>query len=266
MPLINVIFENIELGKKSLNINDDNTFAELVTKYCKQNCISKKIIPNLHYIFNGNEISSSSSEKIEKLSIRNSSVIVVKTEGKNNMQRGRDDWRDGIIQGRGHFSFVSEEDRSFIFRALREKVSKRILNKLYSATEDGDTAQIFHQKCDNKGALFYLIQTNTNAVFGIYNSESITSENLTKTISTQMVVCPYRNFAELSNKTTATHHCFANQGPRFHCMQINAPFLSSDCVDITSCNDFSLPCYPSGGNSSIYRIKEFEVYSLEQIS
>lgn len=181
------------------------------------------------------------------------------------MQRGRDDWRDGIIQGRGHFSFVSEEDKNFIFKSLREKVSKAIKNKLYSATEDGDTAQSFHQRCDNKGALFYLIKTATDAVFGIYNSESITSENVTRTISTQMVVCPYKNFAELSNKTTATHHCFADQGPRFHCMQINAPFLSSNCVDITGCFDFTLPSYPSG-SSSTYRIKEFEVYSLEQIN
>ncbi len=264
MPEINVMFDHIELGKTSITINNDKTFSELASKYCKQKGISKKIIPNLKFIFNGNEISLSSVEKIEKLSIRNSSVIQVKTEKDNNIQRGKDDWRDGIIKGRGHFSFVSEKDKNFIFSSLREKVSKSIKNKLYSATEDGDTAQSFHQRCDNKGALFYLIKTTTDAVFGIYNSESITSENVTKNISTQMVVCPYKNFAELSNKTTATHHCFAGQGPRFHCMQINAPFLSSNCADITSCNDFNLPSYPSG-SSSTYRIKEFEVYSLEQI-
>jgi hypothetical protein len=265
MPEISIILDHIELGKTKIAINNDKTFAEMASKYCKQKGISKKIIPNLKFIFNGNEIPSSSVEKIEKLSIRNSSVIKVTTEKENNMQRGRDDWRDGIIQGRGHFSFVSEEDKNFIFKSLREKVSKAIKNKLYSATEDGDTAQSFHQRCDNKGALFYLIKTATDAVFGIYNSESITSENVTRTISTQMVVCPYKNFAELSNKTTATHHCFADQGPRFHCMQINAPFLSSNCVDITGCFDFTLPSYPSG-SSSTYRIKEFEVYSLEQIN
>ena len=251
MPEINVMFDHLELGKTSITINNDKIFSELAIKYCKQKGISKKIIPNLKFIFNGNEIPLSSAEKIEKLSIRNSSVIQVKTEKDNNMQRGRDDWKDGIIQGRGHFSFVSEKDKNFIFSSLREKVSKSIKNKLYSATEDGDTAQSFHQRCDNKGALFYLIKTSTDAVFGIYNSESITSENVTKTISTQMVVCPYKNFAE--------------QGPRFHCMQINAPFLSSNCVDITGCNDFNLPSYPSG-SSNTYRIKEFEVYSLEQIS
>lgn len=200
---------------------------------------------------------------MEKLSIRSSSIINVSTDTESNMERGIDDWRDGIIQRAGYFSFVSENDKNFIFDALK-KVSKKIKNKLYSAVEDGDTAQEFHKRCDNKGPLFYLIKTTTDVVFGIYNSESITSEGVTKTISTQMVVCPYKNFAKLSNKATATHHCFADQGPRFHCMQINAPFLSSNCVDISSCYDFDLTFYPSGNSS--YKIKEFEVYSLEGLS
>lgn len=265
MPEIKVFFDSIKLGKIGLNIKTDDTFSKLVDKYISYNCISKRMIPNLKYFFEGNEIPSSSKEKIENLSIHNSSIIHVKTEEENNMEKGKDDWRDGIIQGNGYFSFVSEDDRIFILKSLREKVSKKIKNKLYSAREDGDTAHIFHQKCDNKGALFYLIKTTSDAVFGIYISESITSENVIKTISTQMVICPYKKFAELSNKTNATHHCFADQGPRFHCMQINAPFLSSNCVDITGCYDFSLPSYPSGF-SSTYKIKEFEVYSLEQYS
>ena len=264
MAPIKVLLDSIKTGKTNVEIDNDKTFAQLVDKYRKQICLSVKLLNTLIFIFNGNVIPSTSQEKLEKLSIRNSSVIKVTTEEEQNMQRGRDDWRDGIIQGRGHFSFVTEEEKAFIFKALKEKVSKKIQNKLYSAVEDGDTAQIFHQRCDNKGPLFYLIKTKTDKVFGIYNSESITSEGITKNISTQMVVCPYKNFAILSNKVNATHHCFAQQGPRFHCMQINAPFLSSNCNDITSCNDFQLPCYPSG--SSTYQIRELEVYSLVEIS
>lgn len=87
MPEISIILDHIELGKTKIAINNDKTFAEMVSKYCKQKGISKKIIPNLKFIFNGNEIPSSSVEKIEKLSIRNSSVIKVTTEKENNMQR-----------------------------------------------------------------------------------------------------------------------------------------------------------------------------------
>lgn len=263
MPSISVIMSDVENGKTTLDIDNNKTFSDLVDKYCKKKCISKKKRNSLKFIFNGNEISSSNKEKLEKLYIRSSTVIQVTTEDEANMERGKDNWRDGIIQGDGHFSFVSEEEKLFIFKSLREKVSKKLKRKLYSAIEDGDTAKNFHQRCDNKGPLFYLIQTTSNAIFGIYISESITSEGLTKTNSQQMVICPYKNFAICSHNSNATYHCFADQGPRFHCMQINAPFLSSQCTDIQSCNDFTLPSYPSGSYN--YQIKKLEVYSLEAL-
>ena len=75
-----------------------------------------------------------------------------------------------------------------------------------------------------------------------------------------MVICPYKNFAVKSLNDKATYHCNSGSGPQFHCMQINAPFLSSSCTDINSCNDFNLPSYPSGNSS--YNIYELEVYSL----
>ena len=49
-----------------------------------------------------------------------------------------------------------------------------------------------------------------------------------------------------------------------HCMQLNTPFLSSNCIDIYSCDNFNLPSYPSGNSN--YQIKELEVYSLEDAS
>ena len=92
-------------------------------------------------------------------------------------------------------------------------------------------------------------------------SQSVSSEGVTKSDSLQMVICPYQNFAILSKNSNSTYHCYADKGALFHCMQINAPFLSSNCVDIKSCDNFELPCYPSGNYN--YKIKEFEVYSLE---
>ena len=78
-----------------------------------------------------------------------------------------------------------------------------------------------------------------------------------------MVISPANNFAMKSLNNNATYHCQSGQGPHFHCMQLNAPFLSSNCSDITSCSDFSLPAYPSGNSS--YQMKEFEVYCLKDL-
>lgn len=265
MVVITVYFIQRGRNNTRIEIGNEKPFAELVNRFFRLNgIISQKDKDSLRFIFEGLEISSY-DKKLHELYIRNSSQIRVTTATESNMETGRDNWRDGIIQGRGQFSFVSEEDKNYIFNALRENVSKKPKNRLYSATEDGDTARKYHEKCDNKGALFYLIKTTDDKVFGIYLSNSISSEGGTKTGSTQMVVCPYKKFAILSkNKNNATYYCCADKGALFHCMKINAPFLSSDCEDIISCNDFDLPYYPSG--SSIYRIKELEVYSLENSS
>ena len=71
-----------------------------------------------------------------------------------------------------------------------------------------------------------------------------------------MVIRPSNNFANFSLNNNATYHCYRDKGAHFHCMELRTPFLSTDCCDIQSCNDFDLPCYPSG--NSRYRIKELK--------
>ena len=113
-----------------------------------------------------------------------------------------------------------------------------------------------------KDKLLYVVVATNNSVFGIYVSKPIFSDGNTRTDSLQMVISPTHNFSTKSLNDKATYHSYSGKGPQFHCMQINAPFLTSSCTDIQSCSDFNLPCYPTG--NSTYQIKEFEVYSLAE--
>ena len=155
-------------------------------------------------------------------------------------------------------------EEKFIRDALGKNVKKEIKALLYSARKDGDDAQTFHSKCDNKGELLYLIKTTQDIVFAIYINRPLLSDGNSRTDSLQMVISPAHNFAIKSLSENATYHCNPNGGATFHCMQLNTPFLSSNCVDINSCNDFNLPCYPTGNSS--YQIKELEVYSLQDLN
>ena len=155
-------------------------------------------------------------------------------------------------------------EEKFIRDALGKNVKKEIKALLYSARKDGDDAQTFHSKCDNKGELLYLIKTTQDIVFAIYINRPLLSDGNSRTDSLQMVISPAHNFAIKSLSENATYHCNSNGGATFHCMQLNTPFLSSNCVDINSCNDFTLPCYPTGNSS--YQIKELEVYSLQDLN
>ena len=155
-------------------------------------------------------------------------------------------------------------EEKFIRDALGKNVKKEIKALLYSARKDGDDAQTFHSKCDNKGELLYLIKTTQDIVFAIYINRPLLSDGNSRTDSLQMVISPAHNFAIKSLSENATYHCNSNGGATFHCMQLNTPFLSSNCVDIQSCSDFNLPCYPTGNSS--YQIKELEVYSLQDLN
>ena len=263
MPELTLVI--IELGQKDLLLNFDSNLSinQLFNKIYKSKCISKKKTGNYDFLYNG-DIIQPSELPLKNISIKNLSQIEMKEKGNKEMEKGKDNWKDGIIDGTKSLVYNTIEEELFIRNSLKEKVSKKIKNKLYVASQDGDTAKSFHNKCDNKGPLLYLIKTTNNAVFAIYVSKPICSDGITRNDSTQMVICPYKKFAILSLDGNSTYHCNANNGALFHCMQLNTPFLSSNCVDIQSCSNFNLPSYPSGNSS--YQIKELEVYSLEDSS
>lgn len=151
--------------------------------------------------------------------------------------------------------------KNYFVDSLEKNLSKKIKSLLYSARKNGDDANTFHKMCDNKGELLYVIVTTNNAAFAIYVSKPLFSDNQTRNDSLQMIISPSHNFSIKSKNDRATYHCNSGQGAHFHCMEIRAPFLSSNCVDIQSCDNFDLPAYPSGNSS--YQIKELEVYALE---
>lgn len=166
-----------------------------------------------------------------------------------------------LIKEKDEFlNIVSYKDRMFFIDSLEKNVDKKIRKLLYNPRRDGDDANTFHKNCDNQGPLLYVVVATNNSVFGIYISKPISSDGNTRTDSLQMVISPTHNFSTKSLNNNATYHCVSGKGPQFHCMSINAPFLTTSCTDIQSCSDFELPCYPTGNSS--YQIKEFEVYSL----
>ena len=263
MPELKLIIK--ELGQKDLllNVDDNSSINQLFTKIYRCKCISKKKTGNYDIVYNG-DIIQPSELPLKNISIKNLSLIEIKEKGDKEMEKGKDNWKDGIIDGSKSLVYNTIDEELYIRDSLKQKVSKKIKNKLYVASQDGDTAEIFHSKCDNKGPLLYLIKTTNNVVFAIYVSKPICSDGITRNDSTQMVICPYKKFAILSLNGNSTYHCNADKGALFHCMQLNTPFLSSNCVDISSCDNFTLPSYPSGNYN--YQIKELEVYSLEDAS
>ena len=160
------------------------------------------------------------------------------------------------------FNFASPQEKNYIMNAIHKYLNKEIGVLLYSARKDGDDANNFHKRVDRNKDLLYVIKATNDITFAIYIDKPLLSDGNTRTDSLQMVISPANKFAIRSLNNNATYHCKSDIGAQFHCMQLNTPFLSSNCIDINSCSDFTLPAYPTGNSS--YQIKELEVYALKE--
>ena len=139
MPELKLIIT--ELGQKDLylNIDDNSSINQLFTKIYKSKCISKEKTGNYDFVYNG-DIIQPSELPLKNISIKNLSEIEIKEKGNKEMERGKDNWKDGIIDGSKSLVYNTIDEELFIRDSLKQKVSKKIKNKPYIASQDGDTA------------------------------------------------------------------------------------------------------------------------------
>ena len=67
---------------------------------------------------------------------------------------------------------MNENEVDFIHLAIKERLNKEVkgLKKLYQATIDGDSASVFHNKCDKATKTLVLIKSGNDKRFGEYTS------------------------------------------------------------------------------------------------
>lgn len=248
------VIRNEMISKKDMKVKVKTMTGKEIALYIKD---TDKIIDLKSQIKEKEKIAEDQQHLFldEKLLNDNSTVAENKLKESSNLYLMKLD--DEIL------NFASPQEKLFIVNALQKNLGKGIRVLLYSARKDGDDANTFHNKCDRNKDLLYLIKTTNGVVFAIYIDKPLLSDGNTRTDSLQMVISPAHNFAVKSLNNNATYHCQSGQGAQFHCMQLNTPFLSSNCTDIQSCSDFNLPAYPSGNSS--YQIKELEVYCLKDL-
>ena len=236
---LNITVKNLNGSLVTLSASKTDTINDLKSQYEQKENVPKK---EQFYYLDGKLLDDNLT--VGESNIKESSVIRLVKE------------KDEFL------SIVPNNNyKNYFVDSLEKNLSKKIKSLLYSARKNGDDANTFHKMCDNKGELLYVIVTTNNAAFAIYVSKPLFSDNQTRNDSLQMIISPSHNFSIKSKNDRATYHCNSGQGAHFHCMEIRAPFLSSNCVDIQSCDNFDLPAYPSGNSS--YQIKELEVYALE---
>ena len=159
-----------------------------------------------------------------------------------------------------------KEDCKLIFDWLgREKKYKFEL--LYKGTRDGDTIEIFHKKCDNKGATITIIELTDSQILGGYTSKSwlINSGNIPDPK------------AFLFNLTAKEKYPVENNSGI--CSGYICDFGTKDCYELSVNNNFldkggvcgggkgyNFRDYKLTGGKSSYKIRELEVYKVSEVN
>ncbi|KAG4084074.1 hypothetical protein H8356DRAFT_1745881 [Neocallimastix lanati (nom. inval.)] len=165
----------------------------------------------------------------------------------------------------------SEEENKYIKNRLLQipgRENKNICLKLkYRMTEDGDSLQMFHSKCDNIPNNLVLIKSSSGARFGGYTDEAWTSGN--NDVVDNNCFCFSLSNRKLYNviQDKAALHNHSNHGPSFN----NIFYIGADSLSYGKCTN----CVPSneyfsginnnfeinGGNSE-FTILELEFYQV----
>ena len=115
--------------------------------------------------------------------------------------------------------FQNRED----LQLIENKINKGPLNYslLFRATEDGDSAKIFHDKCDKALNTLIVIRTNDGKRFGGYTTQSWEGNNIYKKDEEAFVFSLNRNKIYPVNENKNAIWCFRNWGPIFEGYQID---------------------------------------------
>ena len=115
--------------------------------------------------------------------------------------------------------FQNRED----LQLIENKINKGPLNYalLFRATEDGDSAKIFHDKCDNALNTLIVIRTNEGKRFGGYTTQSWEGNNIYKKDEEAFVFSLNKNKIYPVNEDKNAIWCFRNWGPIFEGYQID---------------------------------------------
>ena len=148
---------------------------------------------------------------------------------------------------------------------------------LYRGTRDGSGADIFHNKCDNKGQFICLCKNEKENIFGAYSSTSWTSDNnyhsmydsflftLTNIYNTNPTKFPIS-----ANQNNAAYHYY-NYGPTFggnHDLYISSNYLNNNSSYASLGNTYSdvlgrgNSIFSGDNNTNNFKLKELEVLKI----
>ena len=167
----------------------------------------------------------------------------------------------GIIKKYSEIEKVVAKIQSILLKGAKFTI-------VYKATELGDKAAIFHQKCDNLGISLVLIETVKGVRFGGFTTKSWKGNCEQKIDDDAFVFSVDKNkIYEVINNEMAIG-CYPKFGPVFFGCQIRVydNFFSKNCTTCRKKLNFkTTEDYELNNGEQFFVVKDIEVYSIEGI-
>jgi len=167
----------------------------------------------------------------------------------------------GIIKKYSEIEKVVAKIQSILLKGAKFTI-------VYKATELGDKAAIFHQKCDNLGISLVLIETVKGVRFGGFTTKSWKGNCEQKIDDDAFVFSVDKNkIYEVINNEMAIG-CYPKFGPVFFGCQIRVydNFFSKNCTTCRKKLNFkTTEDYELNNGEQFFIVKDIEVYSIEGI-
>lgn len=158
----------------------------------------------------------------------------------------------------------TNDELSMINRKIGKVIGKVKLELIYKATEDGDSCEDFHQRCDyvkGKGTVV-VIETLKNERFGGYTSQSWQGNDVSKKDPHAFLFSLNDGIRFNIPKDKDAITCDRNSGPIFSDGIIKIPDCFFSFGGSTSPGFPGIEDYELSGGDKNFKIKEMEVYRV----
>ena len=157
------------------------------------------------------------------------------------------------------------QELEMITRKINRSNSKIILNLLYKATADSDSASSFHQKCDKAESTLVLIETDKGKRFGGFTTQNWSGDGIEKKDENAFVFSldKMKTYDNIEDEDAIG--CYTNFGPVFLGCQIRIydnSFKTGGTTFEKGLNYYTEEDYELTNGDRNFGVKEIEVYEV----
>ena len=152
-----------------------------------------------------------------------------------------------------------------IIEKIKTDKEQIVLNLLYKASSDSDSAKEFHKKCDNAKSTIVLIETDKGKRFGGYTSVNWKGKCLKKKDRHSFIFSLDKMKIYENIKGERAIGCYPKFGPVFLGCQIRIydnAFKNGGSTFTKGFNFNTDEDYVLSGGERLFKIKEIEVYEV----